>query len=138
MVGINSAIATLGGSGGAGGGSIGIGFAIPIDEARSVAEEIIRTGQATHPSIGVSAGNASPNADRQGAVIRSLSPSGGAARAGLEESDLIVKVGDTDISTVDELIIAIRSNRIGETVTLTYIRDGQTRTAKVVLQDLQR
>ena len=138
VVGINSAIATLGGGGGAGGGSIGIGFAIPIDEARSVAEEIIRTGQATHPSIGVSAQNASPNADRKGAVVRLLSPSGGAARAGLQESDLIVKVNNTDISTVDELITAIRSNRIDDTVTLTYVRGGQTRTAEVVLQDLQR
>ena len=58
VIGINSAIATLGGSSsGDQGGSIGVGFAIPVDEARSVAEEIIRTGRATHPAVGVEAGN---------------------------------------------------------------------------------
>jgi len=140
VIGINSAIATLGG-GGVGGeasGSIGVGFAIPIDEARSVAEEIIRTGRATHPSIGVSATTVSPDADQRGALVRELSPGGAAGRAGLESNDLIVKVDDTEVTSVDELILAIRSNTIGDSVTVTYVRDGDTRTADVVLQDLPR
>ncbi|MEX2290652.1 MAG: trypsin-like peptidase domain-containing protein [Mycobacteriales bacterium] len=140
VIGINSAIATLGGGGLGGsqsGGSIGVGFAIPIDEARSVAEEIIRTGRATHPSIGVSAQTVSGQ-DRQGALVRNLTPGGGAARAGLEPGDLIVKVDDKEISSVDELILAIRKHKIGETITLGYLRGGRSSTAEVVLQDLPR
>ena len=140
VIGINSAIATLGGGRGAGdaGGSIGVGFAIPIDEARSVAEEIIRTGRATHPSIGVSATTVAGEAGRQGALVRELSAGGAAAGAGLEPNDLIVAVGDVEVTSVDELILAIRANKIGDTVTLTYVRDGRSRTAEVVLQDLPR
>jgi putative serine protease PepD len=140
VIGINSAIATLGGGGVGGdpGGSIGVGFAIPIDEARSVAEEIIRTGRATHPSIGVSATTVSSDADRRGALVRELTSGGAASRSGLEPGDLITKVDSSDVTSVDELILAIRSNSIGDTVTVTYVRRGQDRTAEVVLQDLQR
>ncbi|TAL26544.1 MAG: PDZ domain-containing protein [Frankiales bacterium] len=140
VIGINSAIATLGGGlfgGEQSGGSIGVGFAIPIDEARSVAEEIIRTGRATHPSIGVSATTVSGE-DRDGALIRELTPGGGAGRGGLEPGDLIVAVDGQEISSVDELILAIRSNQVGDTVELTYLRDGRERTASVELQDLRR
>ena len=142
VIGINSAIATLGGGGLFGGeqtgGSIGVGFAIPIDEAKSVAEEIIRTGEATHPSIGVSATTVSSGSDRRGALVREVVPGGGAARAGLEPGDLIVQVDDEEVTSVDELILAIRAHRIGDSVTVTYVRDGDTRTAEVELQDLQR
>ncbi len=141
VIGINSAIATLGGGGLFGGeqsgGSIGVGFAIPIDEARSVAEEIIRTGRATHPSIGVSATTVSGE-DRDGALVRELTVGGGAGRAGLEPGDLIVAVDGEEISSVDELILAIRSNKVGDTVELTYLRGGRERTASVELQDLRR
>jgi putative serine protease PepD len=139
VIGINSAIATLGGGGPfggeAGGGSIGVGFAIPIDEAASVAEEIIRTGKATHPAIGVSALTVSGE-DREGAQVRELTPDGAAAAAGLQTGDLITRVEDTEVRSVDELILAVRENGVGDTVTLTYVRDGQTRTAEVTLQDL--
>jgi putative serine protease PepD len=139
VIGINSAIATLGGGGPfggeAGGGSIGVGFAIPIDEAASVAEEIIRTGKATHPAIGVSALTVSGQ-DREGAQVRDLSPGGAAAAAGLQQGDLITKVEDVDVRSVDELILAVRQNAVGDTVTVTYVRDGQTRTAELTLQDL--
>ena len=141
VIGINSAIATLGGGGLFGGdqtgGSIGVGFAIPIDEAKSVAEEIIRTGRATHPSIGVSATTVTGD-DRQGALVRDLTAGGGAARAGLEPGDLIVEVDGEEITSVDELILAVRSNSIGDRVTITYERNGEERTAEVELQDLQR
>ena len=140
VIGINSAIATLGGSGlfgGPGGGNIGVGFAIPIDEARSVAEEIIRTGKATHPSIGVAATTVTDD-DRSGALVRELTPGGAAGRAGLEPNDLIVKVDDEEVTSVDELILAVRSHKVGDEVTLTYERAGQLRTAQLVLQDLKR
>ncbi len=141
VVGINSAIATLGGGGpfgGQQGGSIGVGFAIPIDEAKSVAEEIIRTGEATHPSIGVSATTVSGAGDRQGALVRELTPGGAAAGAGLEANDLIVEVDGEKVTSVDELILQIRSHKIGDRVEVTYVRDGETRTTEVVLQDLAR
>ena len=140
VIGINSAIATLGGSGlGDPSGSIGVGFAIPVDEARSVAEEIIRTGRATHPSIGVSATTvSSEQSDRRGALVRELTTGGAASKAGLEEGDLITKVGDSEVGSVDELILAIRSNKIGDTVSVGFVRSGQERTLEVVLQDLQR
>ncbi len=101
VIGINSAIATLGGGGLFGGeqsgGNIGVGFSIPIDEARSVAEEIIRTGRATHPSIGVSATTVSGQ-DRDGALVRELTSGGAAGRSGLEPGDLIVKVDDEEVT----------------------------------------
>jgi putative serine protease PepD len=136
VIGINSAIATLGGGFGGEGGSIGVGFAIPIDEAASVAEEIIATGKATHPAIGVSATTISED-DRDGAQVRELVPNGAAAAAGLQQGDLIVKVDETDVSSVDELILAVRQNGVGDTVTVTYVRDGETRTTSLTLKDLR-
>jgi len=142
VIGINSAIATLGGGGLFGGeqsgGSIGVGFAIPIDEAKSVAEEIIRSGRATHPSIGVSATTVSGSDDRNGALVRELTTGGAAERAGLQPGDLIVEVEGKKVTSVDELILAVRSHGIGDTVTITYVRNGDTRTSDVVLQDLKR
>ena len=123
VVGINSAIATLGGSGGES-GSIGIGFAIPIDEARDIAEEIIRTGRVTHPAIGVEAATVTGDERREGARISAVSPGGGAERAGLQSGDVIVEVEGTEVTSVDELILAIRQHEVGEQVEITYLRDG--------------
>jgi putative serine protease PepD len=142
LVGINSAIATLGSGGGGpfGGssqsGSIGVGFAIPVDEAKSVAEELIRTGRATHPAIGVEAGTVSEGAGgRPGARVSRVVADGPAQKAGLQPGDLIVALGDTKVGSVDELILAIREHRVGDKVTVTYMRGGATKTAEVVLQD---
>jgi putative serine protease PepD len=135
LIGINTAIASLGGGlGGEPGGSIGVGFAIPIDEARSVAEEIIRTGHATHPAIGVQAMNASAGG-RAGALVRSVLPNSPAQQAGLRVGDVITAVGDTKVSSVDELIVAIREHKIGDSVTITYYRGGDKQTARTRLQE---
>ena len=137
VIGINSAIATLGGTGtGDQGGSIGVGFAIPVDEARSVAEEIIRTGRATHPAIGVEAGNEiADDGTKQGARLTRIAPGGAAAAAGLQVGDVIHKVGGTSVGSVDELILALRQNKVGDSVPLGYTRDGQSRRTDVVLRD---
>ena len=137
VIGINSAIATLGGSSlGSGSGSIGVGFAIPIDEARSVAEELIRTGKATHPAIGVQAMTATPAAGgRAGALVRSVIAGGAAAAAGLQPNDIITAVNNEQVSSVDELIIAIRGHAVGDTVTLTFYRSAVEQQAKATLQD---
>jgi putative serine protease PepD len=135
LIGINSAIATLGSSLTGSGGSIGVGFAIPVDEARSVAEEIIRTGRATHPAIGVEAATVSGSSGRAGARISRLVAGGAADRAGLEPGDLVTELEGTAVRSVDELIVAIRTHKVGETVSLTFVRDGQERTVDVVLQE---
>jgi putative serine protease PepD len=137
VVGINSAIATLGGSSSSSqSGSIGVGFAIPVDEARSVAEEIIRTGKATHPAIGVEAGNQTgDDGAKQGARVTRVVAGGPAAAAGLQIGDVITKVGDTKVGTVDELIVALRQSKVGDRVDLTYTRAGQSQTGSVTLQD---
>ena len=142
VIGINSAIATLGGGaspfgGEAQSGSIGVGFAIPVDEARSVAEELIRTGKATHPAIGVEASTMgeSSGSGQRGARISRLVAGGSAEKAGLQAGDLITMIDGTTVHSVDELILAIREHKVGDAVTVTYVRAGKTATAKLVLQD---
>lgn len=140
VVGINSAIATLGGAGPFGGqsGNIGVGFAIPIDQASSIAKELIQTGRATHPVIGVQAETVGPDAggapgSPAGARLRSIIAGGGAAKAGLRAGDLIVAVDGAPVGSVDQLVVEIRKRRVGEAVTVTFVRGGATRTVSVTL-----
>jgi putative serine protease PepD len=137
LIGINSAIATLGGSGltGDSGGSIGVGFAIPVDEARSIAEEIIRTGRATHPAIGVVGSTVSGSTGRSGARIVQLVSGGAADEAGLQVGDLITEVDGAEVRSVDELIVAIRQHKVGESVRVTVVRGGDEREVEVRLQE---
>ncbi len=137
VIGINSAIATLSGSSSSSqSGSIGVGFAIPVDEARSIAEQLIRTGTATHPVIGVSATTVGADGvGARGARIAQLLPGGAAAKSGLAVGDVITKVGDRSVTSVDTLVVRLREYRVGDTVTVTYLRGGSTRTARLVLQD---
>jgi putative serine protease PepD len=136
VIGINSAIATLGGSTSEQGGSIGVGFAIPVDEARSVAEEIIRTGRATHPAIGVEAGNqTADDGSKLGARLTRIITDGPASDAGLQVGDVVDEVGGDAVGSVDELILALRQHKVGESVTVTFQRDGREQTAQVTLAD---
>ncbi|MBO8195166.1 trypsin-like peptidase domain-containing protein, partial [Streptomyces oryzae] len=146
VVGVNSAIKGAGGDSGlpdgegGGSGSVGLGFAIPVNQARRVAEELINEGRATHPVIGVSldteyegegariggAGGHGP------AVVRD----GPADKAGLEEGDVITKVGGKLVTSGEELIVRIRSHRPGEKLELTVRRggsDGEQRTVRLTL-----
>jgi len=136
VIGINSAIATL--SGGSGqSGSIGLGFAIPISQARAIADQLVKTGSATHPQLAVSVGDLSSGQVSGdvtgGASLASVQPDGPAADAGLQAGDVITKVDDRAIDSADALIAAVRSHRPGDKATLTYLRDGETRTATVTL-----
>ena len=131
VVGINSAIATLGGAGGQS-GSIGLGFSIPITQARAIAEQLIESGSAVHAQLGVSVSDVA-SGDAAGAAIAMVQPNGSAADAGLEVGDVVTKVEDRDVDSADALIAAVRSHRPGDKVTLTYQRDGDTRTATVSL-----
>jgi putative serine protease PepD len=134
VVGINSAIASTS-DGDTPSGSIGVGFAIPIDYARKVAQEIIRTGKATHPFLGIVPRSVSLLDDGPaiGAVVGSVTKDSPAAKAGLRAGDVIVRLNDQLISNADDLVGAARTHEIGETVTVTYIRSGKTSTAAVKL-----
>ena len=137
VVGINSAIATLGStSADVQSGSIGVGFAIPVDEARSIAEQLIRTGKATHPAIGVSASTVGADGrGARGAKLNVVTTGGAAAQAGLRSGDIITRVGSKVVTSVDSLIVDLRAYRVGETVTVTYLRGGKAQTARLLLQD---
>ncbi len=144
IIGVNSAIATVGGGGGSpfGGsqqsGNIGVGFAIPGNYAESVATQLITTGRAQHPYLGVTASTAAENtrstaSSGTGAQIRSMVSGGPAEGAGLRTGDVITKVGNRAVSDVDSLIAAVRSHAIGDEVEVTYTRNGQTGTVKTRL-----
>ncbi|MGH3915154.1 MAG: S1C family serine protease [Pseudonocardiaceae bacterium] len=116
VIGVNSAIASVG-SGGGQSGSIGLGFAIPIDQAKRIADELIQTGQATQAILGVSVPAGQPEGG--GAVIQEVVPGSAAAGAGLQPGETITQVDERMIETGDELVAAIRSARPGSQVALT-------------------
>ena len=127
VIGVNSAIATLGSSSlSSQSGSIGLGFAIPINQARKTAEQLIKNGKATYPVVGVSvdmqyAGDGAKIADTSNAIL----PGGPASKAGLRAGDLIVKFDGRTITTPEELIVAIRSKNVGDKVVVEYKRAGK-------------
>lgn len=132
LVGINSAIATLGGdSAGAQSGSIGLGFAIPVDQAKRIADELISTGTATHASLGVQVSNDSTT---HGAKIVEVTQGGAAAGAGLPSGVVVTKVDDRTIASADALVAAVRSRAPGDKVTLTYLdASGNPKSVQVTL-----
>jgi S1-C subfamily serine protease len=132
LVGINSAIATLS-SGQGQSGSIGLGFAIPINEAREIAQQLIRTGKVQHATLGVTAKSVTDGA-RDGALVLRVAPGSAAAKAGIRTGDVVTRVADRLVSGADDLIIQARTRKVGEKVELTYIRDGRTVTVTVILQ----
>jgi putative serine protease PepD len=131
VVGVNSAIASLSdeGDGSSQSGSIGLGFAIPIDEASRIAQQIIRLGYSTHAIIGV---RLSSTFTGSGAKVGSVSP-GPASMAGLKSGDVVISVDGEKITTADELIVAIRRHVPGQSISLTYLRDGHSHTVSIVL-----
>ena len=123
LIGVNSAIASLGGGGGGGNspgaqsGSIGLGFAIPVDQAKRIADELASTGTATHASLGVQLGN-DPSAN--GAAIAQVVGGGPAAAAGVPDGVVVTKMDDHVIDSAEALVAAVRSKAPGDQVTLTY------------------
>ncbi|MYZ40087.1 MULTISPECIES: trypsin-like peptidase domain-containing protein, partial [unclassified Streptomyces] len=140
VIGINSAIQSAG-SGGLGqsqAGSIGLGFAIPINQAKNVAEQLIETGQPVYPLIGATV---TMTEGGEGATISpqgeggtpAITPNGPAAKAGLKAGDVITKFNDTPIDSGPTLIGQIWTHKPGDKVTLTYIRDGKESKVQVTL-----
>lgn len=139
VVGLNTAIATVPGATNQT-GNVGVGFAIPIDYAASVADEIIRTGRATHPYLGVSsatvtAAEARARGITPGAVIREVASPGPAASAGLGPGDIITRVDDISITSTNDLTAATRLRHVGDSVTVTFWRSGAVGTTRVVLAE---
>lgn len=137
LVGINSAIATLGGdSGQSQSGSIGLGFAIPVDQAKRIADELIKNGIASHASLGVQVGN---DKAIDGAKIVDVTNGGAAQSAGLPSGVVVTKVDDRVISSADALVAAVRSKAPGDKVTLTYLDTaGKPQTVQVTLGKAQQ
>ncbi|MET7450386.1 trypsin-like peptidase domain-containing protein [Streptomyces sp. NPDC005574] len=145
VIGINSAIQSTG-SGGLGGtsqsGSIGLGFAIPINQASYVAQQLIKTGKPVYAKIGASVSlDESTNGAKiteQGAGGSSAVESGGpAAKAGLKPGDVITKLDDHVIDSGPTLIGEIWTHQPGDKVTITYERDGKTHTVDLTLSSRQ-
>jgi putative serine protease PepD len=139
VIGVNAAIATLSAGAsvsGTQGGNIGLGFAIPIDQAKRIAAEIILHGFATHAVIGVringgyvGVGAQISDPGHSDAVKRG----GPADKAGLRSGDVIVAVDGHAVTSADELIITIRKHAPGERISVTYVRSGHRHTTVVVL-----
>jgi putative serine protease PepD len=129
VVGVNSAIATMGGFASKA-GNIGVGFAIPMEQVKVTASQIVRTGEARYPVIGA---NVNTGSRRNGAEIVDVPAGTPADQAGLEEGDIVVAVDEKAVSDGIGLIVAIRSHQPGETIRLTVRRDGRERTLDVTL-----
>ena len=130
VVGVNSAIATLGSSFGGQSGSIGLGFAIPINQARRTAEELIKTGKSSYPILGISVDT---SYSEGGAKVAAVAPKSAAEAAGIQVGDIITELGGRTITNSDELIVAIRDKAPGDSVSIRLTRDGVTKTVKATL-----
>ncbi|MFE3627707.1 S1C family serine protease [Streptomyces goshikiensis] len=140
VIGINSAIQSAGNGGFGGGqaGSIGLGFAIPINQAKNVAESLIKTGKPVYPVISVSVDIQSK---AEGAKISDsgasagdlVDPNGPAGKAGLKPGDLITQFGGKQIDSGPSLISEIWTHKPGDVVKLTYVRDGKPNTVDITL-----
>ncbi len=136
LIGINSSIASLGSSSGGQSGNIGIGFAIPVNEATSIAKQLIEKGVAAHAYLGVTPqdGSASDgSATRAGAEVTSVGEGTPAAAAGLEVGDVIIAVNGKPVESADSLVGHVREKTTGDQVTLTVLRDGKSIEVKATL-----
>ena len=139
VIGVNAAIATIGSNPLTGqSGSIGLGFAIPANQVRLIAMELIRTGKATHAVLGVllDSGYTGQGARILGAArhgVPPVTPRGPAAQAGLRPGDVIIRFGGTPIASVAALIDAIRSRQPGTRVTVVFLRTGQRHVVSLML-----
>ncbi len=134
LIGINTLIQSTSGQ------SAGIGFAIPADFARDIADELIKTGHATHPYMGVGTVTIDANVAAQfnlpvntGALVQSVTTGSPAEKAGLAQGDIIVKIAGKDIASVEDVFTTIRSQKVGQTVPVEIVRGTEHRTLTVTL-----
>ncbi|MGN9891132.1 trypsin-like peptidase domain-containing protein [Micromonospora sp. L31] len=128
VIGINTAIATAGqGSS----GNIGVGFAIPSNKAKDVAEKLQRGEKVSHPSLGVSV-NA---AEDGGALVAAVVPGSAAEKAGIQRGDVITRFGDKVVNDSNDLVGAVQAGKVGDRVEVTYKRNGAEAKATVTLAE---
>ena len=134
LIGINTLIASTSGS------SSGVGFAIPVDYAMKIAEQIIAGQTPSHAQLGVSLTTVNSSVAArynlpvsEGAYVTRVTSSSGASKAGIAEGDIITKGGDSKVTSASDLIIAVRSHNPGDTVSVTFNRSGSEQTVDVVL-----
>ena len=130
VIGINSAIATLAGTIGGESGSIGLGFSIPINTAKRIAEELIATGDSQTPIIGVVLNTAFTG---DGAKVSEITPGGPAEKAGVRVGDVITGLNGRQVADSTELVVVIRSYAPGEEIEITLTRNGQSSTVSLAL-----
>ncbi|MFE2755993.1 S1C family serine protease [Actinosynnema sp. NPDC059335] len=127
LVGINSSIRTETG------GSVGLGFAISGNYARKVSQALIRDGSVKHADMNVNVRSASAET-AEGAQVQNVLEGGAADAAGIEEGDVITRVGDRMVRNAAELTVAVREHEIGETVPVVLARQGRELTVQVTLR----
>ena len=127
LIGINTAIASVGG------GSVGLGFAIPIDTVRDIAEQLIDDGEAVHATLGVNARSVT-DGTRDGALVLNVEPGSPADLAGIEEEDVVIAVEGEPVGSSEELVVAIDAFDPGDTVTVEVVRGGGSREVEATLE----
>jgi putative serine protease PepD len=139
MVGMNTAIATVPNAQGvSGGGSVGLGFAIPIDLAMPLADQIIKNGRVVHPTTGMQVQALPPSAAEQGGVtgglyVQAVTPGGPAASAGLRAGDVITRVDGHPAVSSEQITVATIGRQPGDTIRVTYERGGRSTEATITL-----
>ncbi|GAA3631854.1 hypothetical protein GCM10022223_57450 [Kineosporia mesophila] len=142
LIGINSSIATLSQSSGFGqesssqSGSIGLGFAIPVDQVKNITNQLIENGSAQHPWLGITLGDATvkvDNAERDGASVQSVVADSPAETAGLKKGDTVIAIDGEYINGAESLMAQVRERTPGTEVTVSIVRDGKTQDVKVTL-----
>ncbi|MED5800726.1 trypsin-like peptidase domain-containing protein [Gordonia sp. Z-3] len=132
VVGVNSAVDT--GQAASGGvQAYGLGFAIPVNTAKRIGNELLQDGQATKPVLGVSGSLTATDSAAEGAQISSVQSGGAADQAGIKQGDVITKIGDTPISNYADLMAQILTHTPGETVSVTVGSGSDARTVQVKL-----
>ncbi len=135
VIGINTAIVS------SSGGNEGIGFAIPIDTAKPVVEQLIETGRVTHPWLGISGSTLSPEvaarfklAVDSGALVYRVYAGSPADKAGVQQGDIIVRMDDTRITSMDELMLFVRGHKVGDRVRIELYRGSEQGEVEAVLE----
>ncbi len=138
LIGINSSIASLSSdsSSSSQSGSIGIGFAIPANQVKNITDQLISSGRARHAYLGITTADGTATVagvTTSGASVRSVQSGSPAAKAGIQEGDVIVTMNSTNVTSGESLVGLVRSRKVGEQVTLTLVRNGSQQKVKVTL-----
>ncbi|MEU8224153.1 trypsin-like peptidase domain-containing protein [Kribbella sp. NPDC048915] len=134
LVGVNAAIATVPDEAGVGGGgSVGLGFAIPVDLAKPIADQLIATGKPGHPTTGLQVQEITDPAGTPGLFVLGVDAGGPAVQAGLRAGDVITKIDGEPAVSSEQIVVATLTRKPGDTIELTYVRAGATATTTLKL-----